>query len=244
MVIKCKKGRFPLASKNRRFIMRAFFLLLAFMSSLLVHSFSADSVAVSYSEKDADVYAVMISNLSSDTVYVLDCYLDKCSEGFYYESKYLHRYDKKTNICKLSFLPILGHIMSSVDGLIHFDFNKIVYGGMHYSFHAIPPHDCMQFELLKAAFMSDTFIKDYRDGKYCYIPMPIKKVKFYKRKPNCLKVEFAVYKNVDMLRKLNTDADFNLNEWHEDQFLYEVVDMDVPVPDCTRRYQNQRDWLP
>lgn len=200
---------------------------------LCAHSINSESVVVSYSDKDSLSYLITISNLSEDTLFLFDTYMKKCGEGmitydagYYYESIYMHRYDRR--IYTLSFLPIGNCISTSVDGFFTFDFSQIL-RGLRFSYREIPPHGHIQFDLLKSAFHTTDYIKDYRhEGKYIWIKRP--KYKQYKvTAPSVIKVEFAIYEKVDMLLKTVADSSFDYETWVDEFVAYDMISVNIPV---------------
>ncbi len=106
------------------------------------------------------------------TVIMFDSYLEKCADGYIYFSKYVHRYDKSSNLYKLSLLPILPSI--GVHGCLNDVFlttTKKVVGvrQIGFSFTSIPPGDSLIVLLQKDAFRCLSYIKEiFPERLSCY----------------------------------------------------------------------------
>lgn len=79
----------------------------------------------------------------------------------------------------------------------------------------------------KKAFLSDVYTKEYSSNGYVYLKQ---KCKQYKIKPSSVTVEFAIYKNTDMLRKTMIDSDFDYKKWFIEQNLYKTISVIVYIP--------------
>lgn len=110
------------------------FLSLCHSISLSIYSMNIDSVTVSCVDDNPVSYTFKIRNNSNDILYVFDSYMKECEDGYFYESKYLHRYEKKTDTYKLSLLPILSNISSIGSGVMHQGFKRILFSGENFLF--------------------------------------------------------------------------------------------------------------
>ena len=161
-------------------------------------------------EKDSN-FLFDIINSTQDTLYLFDSYLD----SNLYTSKYLHRFDKRTKQCKLSFLPLLPFLaVRNTDRLILSD-NKIVNNGqVLYHFRAIPPKSKVEVSISKKAFYTEDYVKEVYPQRISKFERTIKfRRSKYNRCSNIV-VEFALYKNIDLL--INEQAyyfdEYNFNE--------------------------------
>ena len=197
-----------------------------------------DSFCVQFiGEKDDDFEFELINN-TQDTLHLFDSYLfdrdiriDTYLDGKEMQrSIYLHRFDEKTKQCKLSFLPLLPFLSVHYTDLIIFEGHKLAKrGNVLYHFRAVPPNSRNKIEISKSAFYTEDYV-------YEVYPQKISKfehtIKFHKSNNDCcgnIVVEFALYKNIDLLR--NEQAyyydEYNFN----DQALsYTVLSVSIDLP--------------
>jgi hypothetical protein len=197
--------------------------LFVFFIQLNAQTNQCDSLFVQFiGEKENDFEFEIINN-SKDTLYLFDSYLfdrDERIIGTYLDgkemqrSKYLHRYDKKTKQCKLSFLPLLPFLSVRHNDLIVLGGNKVAHiGQVLYHFRLIPPNSKNAIVISKSAFYSEDYVKEVYPQKISKFDT----IKFRKSKHtkcDTVIVEFALYKNIDLLN--SKDAyyfdEFNFNE--------------------------------
>jgi hypothetical protein len=185
-------------------------ILFVFFIQLNAQTNQCDSFLVQFiGEKDNDYEFELINN-SKDTLYLFDSYLNENL----YQSKYLHRYDKKTKQCKLSFLPLLPFLSVRHNDLIVLEGNKVAHiGQVLYHFRLIPPHSKNAIVISKSAFYSEDYVKEVYPQKISKFDT-IKFRKSKHKKCDTVIVEFALYKNIDLLN--SKDAyyfdEFNFNE--------------------------------
>lgn len=159
--------------------------------------------------EDQGMLVFEIHNESLDTAYVFDGYLQMCTEGFLYSSKYVHRYEKKTNTYKLSLLPILTLIAPKgcMNDKILWGEKKITsVGQIPFSFIRIPPGNSIKIRILKSAFYNSIYIKSTSlDGLPYGYGGGYKAKEKKKCRPTSVVLEFAVYRQVDKLLKWCND---------------------------------------
>jgi hypothetical protein len=172
-------------------------------------------------EKDNDFEFEIINN-GKDTLYLFDSYLidrdkriitDDKENKEIQQSIYLHRYDEKTKQCKLSFLPLLPYLSAHYTDLI-LGRNKVASKGqVLYHFRLIPPNSKNAIVISKSAFYSEDYVKEVYPQKISKFDT-IKFRKSKHKKCDTVIVEFALYKNIDLLN--SKDAyyfdEFNFNK--------------------------------
>ncbi len=165
-----------------------------------------DSLYVQFVGIINDKFEFEIINNTTDSVYLFDSYLfnkDKristLDDREIQKSKYLHRYDKKIRQCKLSFLPLLPYLTLKYNNNVVFDGNKVAYyGQVLYNFSSIPPHSRFTIQIHKDAICQKTYVKEINLNKIS----KFSKIKFSRDlQVQCqnIIVEFAVYKNINLL---------------------------------------------
>ena len=157
-----------------------------------------------------NVFEFEMVNNTKDSLYLFDSYLfdkDKRIVGAYLDgrdmqrSKYLHRYDKKTRQCKLSFLPLIPYLGLTYTDRLILGGNKVAHAGqVVYSFSCIPPLSTFSVLICKDAIYQKTYVKEIYPKKPSFF-------KFNKDLyPICenIVIEFAVYKDIDLLTSINS----------------------------------------
>ena len=170
-----------------------------------------DGFCVQFIKEKDNNFEFDIINNTQDTLYLFDSYLD----NDLYQSKYLHRFDKKEKQCKLSFLPLLPFLSVHYTDRLILGNNKVANKGqVLYHFRAIPPKSRNKVVISKSAFYTENYV-------YEVYPQKISKfegtIKFRKSKNNrCdnVVVEFALYRNIDLLtsEKAYYFDEYNFNE--------------------------------
>ena len=179
-------------------------------------SFSNDTVYVSLSNKGLDTLYLFNSYLEINPEY--DCY----GTEPLWESEYLPRFDKGANKYKLSFLPIIPYLSVRFSDVAIHGKSRIVHRWqLLYGFKTISPNDSIHIRIPKSAFEQEVYVKDIpikQFGKNDKISFEKKQV----RQPKTISLEFALYRNVDLLR--STDAYyFNEAGFDEQAKSYEVM---------------------
>ena len=195
-------------------------------------------------EKDDDFEFELINN-TQDTLHLFDSYLQttnhyaqtidsslKKTENtpYLYQSKYLHRFDEKTRQCKLSLLPLLPYLGLRTHSPIILGVDKVARNfQVVYHFRTIPPNSRNKIEISRSAFYTEDYV-------YEVYPQKISKfergIKFHKSNNDCcsnIVVEFALYKNIDLLR--NEQAYYYDEYKSNDQALsYTVLSVSIDLP--------------
>ncbi|MDR1763090.1 MAG: metallopeptidase family protein, partial [Dysgonamonadaceae bacterium] len=161
-----------------------------------------------------------IINNTQDTLFLFDSYIFDRDRSFYdstaiQQSIYLHRYDKKTKQCKLSFLPLLPYLSANYTGLLVLGGNKVAHTGqVLYHFRAIPPDSKNTVTISKCAFYSKDYVKEVYPQKISKFEHNIKFRKSKHKKCDSVVVEFALYKNIDLLisERAYWSDEYNFNE--------------------------------
>jgi hypothetical protein len=182
-----------------------------------------DSMYIRFIEEKNDNFEFEIVNKTKDSLYLFDSYLfdrdkriitsDKANKEIQ-QSIYLHRYDKKTKQCKLSFLPLLPYLSTHYTDFI-LGRNKVAYKGqVLYHFMAIPPNSSNTILISKSAFYSEDYVKEVYPQKIPKFEHNIKFRKSKHKKCDAVIVEFALYKNIDLLisKDIYYFDEFNFNE--------------------------------
>lgn len=172
-------------------------------------TFQKDSLYVEFVGVINDEFVFEIVNNTKDSLYLFDSYLfdnEKRIISTYdgrviQSSKYLHRYDKKTRQCKLSFLPLLPYLTAKYsDRPLVVGENKVAYHGqVLYNFSLISPQSRLQIAICKEAIYQETYVKEIYPKKHSKFENRIKFSKDLYPKCENIVAEFAVYKNVNLL---------------------------------------------
>lgn len=181
-----------------------------------------------------------ISNVSGDTIFLFDTYMERKTASFYYESEYVHRYNKKSDTYKLSLMPIGSALFTSGNGRMITgpgDTRQIIIQTWP-SFTIIPPHTSVHFVMVKDALYSKMYVDD--DDKYGgninYFNSTRKgdiKVRRIKKTPDWITVEMAYSKTVDELWKHGNQPDFNVDRWQEQLCSFEKLSIPISLNDST-----------
>jgi len=182
-----------------------------------------DSFCVQFYGEKGDDFEFDLINNTQDTLYLFDSYLfDRDNRiGTYLDgkemqqSKYLHRFDKKTKQCKLSFLPLLPFLSVHYTDRIILSGDKVVdKGQVLYHFRAIPPNSKNKVVISKSTFYTEDYVNEVYPKKISKFERTIKFRKSKHNRCNNIVVEFALYKNIDLL--MNEQAyyfdEYNFNK--------------------------------
>lgn len=155
-----------------------------------------DTLYTKFNDSDENFYSIKFFNTSSDTIYLFDSYFN----DNYIMSEYLHRYDKKSGLCKISLLPLLPYLdLAQTDRVIIGENRIISRFQVLYNFKKILPFCGTEYKIRKDVFDVE-YVKDFNMKN----TSSTKKIKFKKiEKVNCKKriIEFAFYYNIDFLDK-------------------------------------------
>jgi len=175
-------------------------------------------------EKDNDFEFEIINN-TQDTLYLFDSYLDHDL----YKSKYLHRFDKKEKLCKLSFLPLLPFLSVHYTDHIILGDNKVANKGqILYHFRVIPPKSRNKAIIPRSAFYTENYVNEVHPKKISKFEQTIKFRKSKHNRCSNIVVEFALYKNIDLL--INEQA-YYLDEYNfnEQALCYTILSVSVDL---------------
>lgn len=165
-------------------------------SMRLSHHFINDSIRLEF------------MNESSDTLYIFSSYL----KPFVYYNKYLNRVNKKENIFKVSFLPIVSHVYTVKTDVIFFGDEQIIKPFQFtYEFIRIAPNKSYSITLPFAELKNFLLHQNRIVADFDPVNNFKKKQVKYLKKPeialvNKVKYEFAVYQNVNVLTTKASEA--------------------------------------
>lgn len=194
----------------------------------------SESLKAVYTRNSAGNFEFAISNVSEDTIYLFDTYFERKTSSFYYESEYVHRYNKKSNTYKLSLMPIGSALFSSGSGRIYLgpkDTYQIIIQTWP-SFTIIPPHTTVHLVMIKDAFYSQMYVDDRYSGNLNYFNHTRKgdiKVRRIKKIPDCITLELAYSKTVDELLKHSNQPGFNIDRWQEQLCSFEKLSISISL---------------
>lgn len=163
----------------------------------------------SYTKMENDTLRITLFNSGEDTLYLFNSYIElspkhDCGKEPLWESEYLHRYDKKGKIYKLSFLPIIPYLSVRFNDLITLGKQRILKKwAILYSFKPIAPEKSVVISIPRKALVYDAYtkdinLKDYgKNDNICFKEATVKA-------PFSITIELAIYKNIDLL--INQDA--------------------------------------
>ena len=199
-------------------------------------AFQKDSLYVKFVGVINDEFVFEIVNNTKDSLYLFDSYLfDKDKRISTYldgkdmqRSKYLHRYDKKLQQCKLSFLPLLPYLnIKYYNDRLVIAGDKVVYSGqVLYSFSPIPPQSRLQTTICKDAIYQETYVKEIYPKKLSKFDRGIKFSKDLYPKCENIIIEFALYKNINLISSLDAYY-FNEFECNEQSLSYSIITISV-----------------
>ena len=185
-----------------------FVFFIALISSITVSN-ANETDSISYKVTyEKNMRKIVLFNHSKDTLFLFDTYLENLE---FTENKIFYRYKRKKNTCVLSFLPMVPYLVA-VNGKtnVNVQGEKSVVSRCDYAYHFIKlyPND--------SSCVPVRFIH-HGDGVYKYINMYKysqfnKEIKFRESKiPDWYNVcvEFAIYKNVNLLQ---SEYDYFNNE--------------------------------
>lgn len=166
-------------------------LFIAFYTNAQV----TDSISYRLIINEDNKFTFVIKNYSKDTLYLFDTYLinEKLTTN-----KYFYRYNKKSNTCVVSFLPMTPYLATSITNLdttLKENVDVVTHGAYSYHFKKISPNDSVFFNI---RYMR------HKDGVYKIANMrkytnSNKEIKFKKTMlpwSNYVNFEFAIYKDI------------------------------------------------
>ena len=140
--------------------MKYYFSILLLTCCLYSYSFSIGNLHIEYRETEDKYYEITLHNVSSDTLYLFDSYLKPCVDldkyyGYFYESKYLHRYSNGTKTYKLSLIPIIGNVCHDEHNQINTGIDKVAQRSkILYSFQTLLLNSSLSIFLLNRMHLS------------------------------------------------------------------------------------------
>jgi len=197
-----------------------------------------DSFCVQFIGEKDDNFEFELINNTQDTLYLFDSYLfdrDNRIIGTYLDGKemqrsiYLHRFDKKTKQCKLSFLPLLPFLSVHYTNRLILGGNKLANKGqVLYHFRTIPPNSRNKIEISKSAFYTGDYVNEVYPQKISKFEQTIKFRKSKHNRCSNVVVEFALYKNIDLLM---SEQAYYLDEYNfnEQALCYTVLSVSVDL---------------
>ena len=188
-------------------------------------SVSTDRLCLRLVNKSNDCMIFEFINKSDDSLYLFDCYLNEISilsKENLYDTKYLHRYDEKTKQCKISFLPLLPYLsVEYVDLTVIGEKRFVRKGQIIYHFSPIPPKGKLYISIPGTFFYSKKYVKDISLKSFSIFDKRIKFDDILKKECDQIIVEFAIYKNIDLLTSIDA---YYLDEirFNEQALSYEI----------------------
>lgn len=158
------------------------------------------SISVSLKEESDSVKFVLYNN-TKQPFWLFDSYLDPKYGDVLFQSQYLHRFDRKTDQFKLSFLPITPWLSFRYSDLVVRNEKTISYPGqVIYHFRQMPGKDYIEIAIPKEAFSCEEYVIDKPLVEYHKYDLA-NRVKFRTtaRSPQqpYRTVEFAVYQSLE-----------------------------------------------
>ena len=158
----------------------------------------------------------IINNSDFDTFYFFNSYLKDSLEN----CKYFKRYDKTSNLYKISYLPFIYFLGIKRNDLIIFDEKKVIKKNqVLYSFIKILPRSSYTLYLRDFFLKSNLFYDDFN----IYSQSKFKRIKFKSQKKiknNNKILEFALYKNINFI---------NDDSYYFDEFNFEKKSLDFKI---------------
>ncbi len=202
MIVICRNLKYTIM----RNIIRIMLLMIFCFISL---SAKCEKYKIEFIGEECEYYIFELRNQSEDTVYFFNSY----NEDEFFYSKYLHRYDSKTNECKFSFLPIISLLWPHtwISPMLFGDIKIATYGRVQYKFQKILPNDKITISIPEDAFYVTEYTKEIYPQKLSTLNYQDKTIKEIKEKRsfvfndsyghNCdsLCLEFAIYTDIDIL---------------------------------------------
>lgn len=182
------------------------FPLLLICFSCFTSQAQTRSLSVSFIE-ESDSVKFVLYNDNEHPLWLFDSYLDPQYGKVLFQSRHLHRLERKTNQFKLSFLPVTPWLSIKHSDLIIRNENTICTPGqVVYHFRQIPENDSITISIPKEAFLGEEYVIDKPLGKYHKYDSP-RRVKFRTttRRPqqSYRTVEFAVYPSLEGINEAN-----------------------------------------
>lgn len=220
-------------------------IFIYFIFMTLSMSAKVSSLAyIHYDHEDKDSIYVVITNASDSTICLLDAY-GKQPLSNNDQMLYLHRYNPRTGIFALSFLPImpfLKYYSSSSESQAEWQRYQGEPAQFYpiYKFRLIPSKQSYVFPISKASVFSTEYIEEYYpylQGYYNDLFMSsdrkLRKYKEYRpfigklgninkykyRDKNWIMLEFAIWQNYDIITKAYPHDENSIN-W---SFIYDPI---------------------
>ena len=192
------------------------------------------SISVSLSEESDSIKIVLFNN-NEHSLWLFDSYLDPQYEKVLFQSRYLHRFERKTNQFKLSFLPITPWLsFKHSDFLIRNEKTICTPGQVIYHFRQIQEKDSVAIVIPKEAFFCEEYVIDKPLVKYHKYDSA-RRVKFQTttRSPqqSVRTVEFAIYQCIEGIN----DTNYYFNEGLFDDVIkgYDIIAIPIRVDSWT-----------
>jgi hypothetical protein len=189
-----------------------------------------DSLSLTFQENPKEL-VFCFNNYKSTSIFLFSSYLQEK----YYTNTYLNRIDKKANVIKISFLPILPSILLT-DRVYINEEKVIMYNQLLYEFIEIKPYSCYQIVIDaerilnyiedKPFWVKDFDVTTFKQGD------KISKIKSKKLNQNIpILFEFAYFNHLDFIFK----KDYHLQKkFINDKNSFKVLDAQISVV-----YQNK-----
>ncbi|MDH6310475.1 hypothetical protein M2451_004019 [Dysgonomonas sp. PFB1-18] len=191
--------------------------------NLSQHSDSLISILVNTNK---DVFEFELINNTSDSLYLFDSYLNENAFSDIeqlYNARYLHRFDRKENQCKLSFLPLIPYLSVERNDLYIIGENRLIRKGqILYSFKSILPHSKLCIKIPKESFYQEKYIKEVDTKKMSKFDKKMKIKNIDGVKCDNIVVEFAVYKNINIINNFEAYY-YNEFEFNEQVLSYSII---------------------
>jgi len=154
-----------------------------------------------------DFYEIKFGNSLSDTIYLFDSYMTNDLIG----SKYLHRYNKKQSVCKLSLVPIVAYLSIRRTDRMVLGHERVRHRHqILYSFKTIPPNTYLCINILKSVLDFDELIEDFDDKRISKFDN-IKFKSLTNVKCDSKMIELAFYKDISKISDIYYVDEFNFD---------------------------------
>ncbi|MDE7386011.1 MAG: hypothetical protein K2N28_02610 [Muribaculaceae bacterium] len=182
-------------------------LLSVFMASYTtVLGAEKSQYTLSVSAIDADSVVLKLCNDTSEPAYLFDSYLNEYDID---DVSYIHRYNRKDGVVKVSFLPFQQYLeipsrIKPGRKMIVGEKRYLVSGQILYRFTKVAPGDSLTIRLSKKTLTTDRYYRDVNLREYTHVdeddnPKKALKLKRSRRIPRFdeITIELAVYKDID-----------------------------------------------
>lgn len=232
-------------------------IIFSMVNCIFLHAENITTVTTSIIEETPTHIVVGIKNQTTDTIAILDAY-HPANNNDCDNMLYLHRYNPKTEIYSLSFLPLMPFLQYTSgrpprkgrgNRYTQEDIDYYPY----YKFCMIAPQDVFLFQISKDAIYSKEYIEEYYPYQFAYFNeiflCSARKLKKYKecrpyigklkikaapkRAKNWIMLEFAVWTKYNIITK-QTDKylyseSFFLNPIECNEQLHEYITVSMPL---------------